>query len=98
VHWNVNGLFRITEATSSEVTAYFEPSSGQGQAAPDDVAPTWASSVEFAPGHLRAICLALVEQRTGVAFEQQWCETTLPTYRIPDPDVLLVGVENARTP
>lgn len=98
VHWNVNGLFRITEAIKGEVTAYFEPSSGARQVAPDEVVPAWVSGVEFTAGRLRATCLALMEVETGVAFERQWCETKLPTYRIPDPDVLLAGVANARTP
>ncbi|MDQ3579087.1 MAG: hypothetical protein M3443_16140 [Actinomycetota bacterium] len=67
-------------------------------AALDDVIPAWASSVDFGFAHLRATCLALVEAQTGVVFDRQWCDAKIPTYRIPDPDVLLVGVENARTP
>ena len=98
VHWNVNGLFRVTEAIKGTVTAYFEPSPGAGPVAPDDVVPAWASDIEFTAGPLRATCFALVEVETGVAFERQWCEATLPTYRVPDPDVLLTGVANARTP
>ncbi|MGX7824521.1 DUF6461 domain-containing protein [Actinokineospora sp. 24-640] len=91
VHWNANGLFRVTEAVNGAVTAYFEPGSGP---APDDVVPGWASSV----GSDRATCLALVEAETGVAFDRRWYEARLPTYRIPDPDELFAGVEDARTP
>jgi hypothetical protein len=96
VHWNVNGLFRITEAYDGKVTAYFEP--GAGSPAPDDMIPEWMFGIEFAPGQIRATCLALVEAQTGVAFDRQWLETKLPTYRIPDPDALLKDVEGARTP
>lgn len=98
VHWNANGLFRITEAIDGKVTASFEPTFDAEQAAPDDVIPTWASSVDFNPVRLRATCLAIVEARTGVTFDRRWCDDKLPTYRVPDPDELLTGVENARTP
>jgi len=39
-----------------------------------------------------------MEQQTGLAFDQQWLFTPLLTYRIPDPDALLKGVEHARLP
>ncbi|MFT7837352.1 hypothetical protein Q5530_14485 [Saccharothrix sp. BKS2] len=95
VHWNVNGLFRITEAAGSEVTAYFDPvrvDAGD----PGDLVPDWATAVPFEVGKLRATSLAVVEQRTGVAFDQAWLAARLPTYRIPDPDVLAGGVEGGR--
>jgi hypothetical protein len=42
VHWNGNGMFRITEARGGKVAAYFEPTFGTEPAAPDDVIPGWA--------------------------------------------------------
>ncbi|MCP2245725.1 DUF6461 domain-containing protein [Lentzea aerocolonigenes] len=98
VHWNANGMFRITEARGGKVTAYFEPTFGVEPAAPEDVMPEWAEGLELQPAELRAACLALVEQETGVAFEEEWLVKKLPTFRIPDPDELLRDVEGARTP
>lgn len=98
VHWNGNGMFRITEACGGKVVAYFEPTFGAQPAAPDDIIPEWAEGVELQPDELRAACLGLVEQQVGVAFEEEWLVKKLPTFRIPDPDELLRDVEGARTP
>jgi hypothetical protein len=98
VHWNVNGMFRITEARGGKVMAYFEPTLGVEPGAPDDVMPAWADGFELQPDELRAACLMLVEQQAGVAFEEEWLVMKLPTFRIPDPDELLRGVKDARTP
>lgn len=98
VHWNGNGMFRITEACGGKVTAYFEPTFGAQPAAPDDVIPEWATGLELHPDELRATCLALVQQRMGVAFEEEWLVKKLPTFRIPDVDELLKEVENDRMP
>ncbi|MDX8029384.1 DUF6461 domain-containing protein [Lentzea sp. BCCO 10_0856] len=98
VHWNGNGMFRITEAHAGTVTAYFEPTFGAQPAAPDDVIPEWGVGLQLQPDELRAACLALVEQQTDVAFDQEWLVKKLPTFRIPDPDELLREVEGSRTP
>lgn len=98
VHWNGNGMFRITEARSGKVTAYFEPTLGVEPASPDDVIPEWAEGLELQPDELRAACLALVQQHTGAAFEEEWLVMKLPTFPIPDPDELFRDVEGARTP
>jgi hypothetical protein len=98
VHWNANGMFRLTEARGGKVTAYFEPTFGTEPAAPDDVIPAWTEGLELQPDELRASCLALVQQQTGVAFEEQWLVMKLPTFPIPDPDELLRDVAGARTP
>ncbi|GGN19936.1 hypothetical protein GCM10011609_71350 [Lentzea pudingi] len=98
VHWNGNGMFRLVEARGGKVTAYFEPTFGTELAAPDDVIPAWAQGLELQPGELRAACLALVERQTEVAFEEEWLVKRLPTFRIPDPDELLRGVEGTRAP
>lgn len=98
VHWNGNGMFRITEARGGKVVAYFEPTFGTEPTAPDDIVPEWAAGLELQPDELRAACLALVEQQMGVAFEEEWLVKKLPTFPIPDPDELLRDVEGARTP
>jgi len=95
VHWNVNGLFRITAAEGGKVTASFDPMRVDVDD-PGDLVPGWAADVPFEVGKLRAASLAAAEERTGVAFDQAWLATKLPTYRIPDPEVLLEGVEGAR--
>lgn len=97
VHWNVNGLFRITEAADGKVTASFDPMRVNADD-PGDLVPSWAAEVPFEVGKLRAASLAVGERRTGVVFDQVWLTAKLPTYRIPDPDVLLEGVEGARMP
>ncbi|MEV1116136.1 DUF6461 domain-containing protein [Actinosynnema sp. NPDC049800] len=97
VHWNVNGLFRVTEAEDGTVTASFDPMRVDADDL-GDLVPAWAAEVPFAIGKLRATSLAAAGERTGVAFDQAWLATKLPTYRIPDPDVLLEGVEGARLP
>lgn len=98
VYWNANGMFRITEARGGKVTAYFEPTFGAQPAEPDDVVPEWAQGPELQPGELRPTCLALVEQQTSVAFEEEWLVKKLPAFRIPDPEELLRDVGGARTP
>ncbi|WP_158840539.1 DUF6461 domain-containing protein [Saccharothrix deserti] len=97
VHWNVNGLFRVTAAEGGKVTASFDPMRVDADD-PGDLVPRWAADGPFEIGKLRAASLAVAERRTGVAFDQAWTVAKLPTYRIPDPDVLLEGVESARTP
>lgn len=98
VHWNANGMFRLTEARGGKVSAYFEPTLGVQPVAPDDVVPPWAAGLRLQSGELRAACLAFVEQHADAAFEEEWLVKKLPTFRIPDPDELLRGVEGARTP
>jgi hypothetical protein len=39
-----------------------------------------------------------MEQQTGVSIDRRWLDAKLPTYRIPDPDILLADIENARRP
>jgi hypothetical protein len=100
VYWNVNAFGMLVEAIDGKVTAYFEslypiapepPQSGE-------VRPAWAVGPETEPGAAWPTCLALMQQQTGLAFDQRWLSTPLPTYGIPDPDELLKDVENARVP
>lgn len=95
VHWNANGMFRITEARGGTVTAYFEPTLGTEPAAPDDVIPEWAEGLELHPDELRAACFVLVEQQAGLVFGEEWLVKKLPTFRIPDPDEWLREIKDA---
>jgi hypothetical protein len=100
VYWNVNAFGILTQAINGRITAYFEslypiaPEPPQ----PGEIRPTWAMGQEIEPESAWRACLALMEQQTGLAFDPQWLNEPLPTYRIPDPDVMLSDVEGARTP
>lgn len=94
VHWNVNGAFQVVEAIDGKVMAFFDPMR-VGQNDPGEVQPAWLDDVEFLPGHHRTACLALVERQTGIVFEQEWLVKKLSTFRIPNVDELLRGVEGA---
>lgn len=98
VFWNVNGVFRIVQAVDGQVVAWFDPMYGGERVGPADLIPEWISGLSLQTGHLRAASLALIEQQTGLAFDRRLLNTRLPTYRIPDPDVMLNDVENARLP
>jgi hypothetical protein len=39
-----------------------------------------------------------LENQTGLMFDRRWLDTELPTYRVPDPDVLFKDVPHAREP
>ncbi|QQQ75475.1 hypothetical protein IOD16_30965 [Saccharothrix sp. 6-C] len=96
-HWNVNGLFRITAAEDGKVTASFDPMRVEADDL-GDLVPNWAAAVPLEVGKLRATSLAVAEQRTGVAFDQAWLASKLPTYRIPDPEVLLKQAAGPQAP
>ncbi|MGQ0776313.1 MAG: hypothetical protein ACT4NY_18115 [Pseudonocardiales bacterium] len=78
--------------------AFFEPLFVNNRDLSHSWRPAWVEDVEFQPGHVQAAALAVMEQQTGLSFERAWLGQPLPTYRIPDPDELLKGVENARLP
>jgi hypothetical protein len=98
VYWNVNAFGMLTEATDGRITAHFEslypiaPEPPQ----PGEVRPPWAIGEAVDVALAWQACLVLMEQQTGLAFEQAWLTGTLPTYRIPDVDALLKGVQGAR--
>ncbi|MFJ8965854.1 hypothetical protein ACIRG5_41340 [Lentzea sp. NPDC102401] len=97
VHWNVNGAFQVVEAIDGKIMAFFDPMR-VGENDPGEVQPAWLDDVSFQPGHHRTACLALVERQSGIVFEQEWLVKKLPTFRIPDVDELLRGVEGTQTP
>ncbi|MGH3759887.1 DUF6461 domain-containing protein [Actinophytocola sp.] len=98
VHWNVEGRWRIVQANDGQVTACFDVSMAADGMDTFDKLPAWLDDADLSDDSLDATCLAILEQQTGLAFEPSWLTVPLPTYRIPDPDVLLKDVENARLP
>lgn len=100
VYWNVNGMSNITQAENGRVIAYFDPLYVEEGEGPQDgeIYPEWIKGLTIDAGHVRSTALALVEQQTGLAFDRSWLDTALPTYRIPDPDVMLRNVDGAREP
>jgi len=97
-HTDVNGNSRIVQAIDGEIVAFFEPLFVNNRDLSHPRRPAWVEDVEFRPGHVQAAALAVMEQQTGLAFDRAWLDEPHPTYRIPDPDELLQGVENARLP
>lgn len=98
VHWSMSGSRRIVEAVSGKVTAFFNPFLIAEPGGMGDVVPDWVEDVVFDIDQPNASSFAAVELRTGVQVERAWFTEPLPTYRIPDPDVLLAGVADARVP
>lgn len=98
VHWSMSGNRRIVEAVSGKVTAFFNPFLIGEPGGMGDVVPDWVEDAVFDIDRPNATSFAAVELRTGVEVERAWFTEALPTYRIPDPDVLLAGVEGARAP
>lgn len=98
VYWTVEGRWRILEAEDGQVTAYFDVARAVYRTDPFDKLPSWIDEVDLSDENLDATCLAIMEQQTGAAFEPAWLQRDLPTYRTPDPDEMLKGVENARVP
>ena len=98
VHWSMSGNRRIVEAVSGKVTAFFNPFLIAEPGGMGDVVPDWVEGVVFDINQPNATSFAAVELRTGVVVERAWFTEPLPTYRIPDPDVLLADVEGARVP
>jgi hypothetical protein len=96
VYWNVNAFGLLTQAIDGKVAARFEalypiaPDPPQ----PNEIRPPWAVGPEPDVGLSWQICMALMEQQTGLAFDQQWLSDPRPTYRIPNPHWMLRDVEN----
>lgn len=90
VYWNVNAFGLLTQAVGSELTARFEslypfdPDPPQ----PGDIRPTWAVGDDVDPGLAWRVCLALMEQQTGVAVDPGWLARPRATFRIPEPHTL----------
>jgi hypothetical protein len=97
VYWSPSA-FQILEAKDGQVTASFDPNFIGLPAGANDLLPGWVGDNDFPLEHLRASCLAAMEQQTGLAFDRDWLDTKLPTYRIPDPDEMMKDVDTPRVP
>jgi hypothetical protein len=95
VYWSPSG-FQILEARNGQVTASFDPNFIGLPAGANDLLPGWVGDDDFPLEHLKASCLAAMEQQIGLAFDRAWLDTKLPTFRIPDPDEMLKDVAGAR--
>jgi hypothetical protein len=99
VYWNANAFGMLTQAIGGTVTASFEflyPLAPE--AYPPEIRPDWAIGPEIEPNLARQACFALLEQQTGLRFDRDWLTEMRPTFRIPDPDVMLRDVPGARQP
>lgn len=96
VFWNINAAGMVTQAVDGVVVAYFEslfsiwPEPRGG-----DRRPEWAIGPEAESGIAWQVCMAQLEQQTGVVVERQWLTEPFPTYRIPEPYWLYRDVEGA---
>lgn len=97
-YWSMSGVSRMTEAMAGKVTAHFDPFAVGYSGGMGDLQPDWIEDASFDLDRPNASCLAAVELRTGIEVKAEWFGRELPTYRIPDPDIMLKGVENAREP
>lgn len=97
VYWSP-AAFQILQARDGQVTARFDPNFIGLPAGANDRLPGWVGDDDFPLEHLKAACLAAMEAQTGLAFDRGWLDTELPTFRVPDPEVLLKSVDNAREP
>lgn len=96
VYWSPSAS-GILEAVNGAVTAYFDPVLFD-PGSKFDVYPAWAHESEMEIRILRAVSLAYMERQSGLEFDRTWLGEKLPTYRIPDPDLMLNGVDGARLP
>ncbi|WP_133847454.1 DUF6461 domain-containing protein [Labedaea rhizosphaerae] len=97
VYWNRHGHAYVTEAQDGKITAYFEPLFADTRPGAGAIHPDWLSS-DFDIEHYKAASLAAMEERTRISFDRFWLTLKAPTYRIPNPDVLLRDVPGARLP
>jgi uncharacterized protein DUF6461 len=91
LYWNVNAFGLVIEAVGGALTAHFEHLYPFLPEAADqwDLRPEWAIGPRVDVESARAVCMALLEQRTGVVVEPEWLGQPRPAYQVPDPDVFL---------
>lgn len=87
VYWDVDGVGVLTQAVDGQVTARFDrlaplaPHEGASEVRPD-----WAIGESVGSAVAPRVCLALMQQRTGVAFEPMWLNQPHPTFLVPEQD------------
>lgn len=92
VYWSPVAT-RIVEAVKGELVADFEPLLAASLTGDGDLQPAWTSEIVFTTETLEAEMMEAMEQRTGLAFDPNWLEFELTTFRIPDPRTLQEEVE-----
>ncbi|SDD98537.1 DUF6461 domain-containing protein [Actinokineospora iranica] len=95
---NDNGASKLVQAIDGRITAYLEPLFADEPQQIGEIRPAWIGGVGIDTETLWATCFALLEEQTGLAFDPDWFNTKLPTYRIPDPYNLFKDVEGADVP
>jgi hypothetical protein len=96
VFWNINGAYSIVQAINGTVTASFDPLLAGPDPWPGWIYPEWLDLDDFSTDEIRPVCLAYLENQTGVSFDQTLLNDPRSTYGIPDPDSMLKDIENAR--
>ncbi|MFL6119095.1 hypothetical protein [Actinophytocola sp.] len=96
VTWNVNGAGMVTQAVDGTIVARFESLfSFEPEPRGDERRPGWAIGPRVDPDLAWQVCMAQLEQRTGVEVEERWLREPHPTFRIPEPYSLYRDVEGA---
>ncbi len=96
VYWNIHAAGFVTEAIDGVVTARFESLYPIApEARPSERRPEWAIGPDVEADVAWQVCMALLEQRTGVEVRREWLTEPLPTYRIPEPYGLYADVDGA---
>ena len=96
VNWNIHAAGMVTQADDGVVVAHFESLfSIEPEPRGGDRRPEWAIGPRVEPGIAWQVCMAQLEQQTGVVVERQWLTEPYPTYRIPEPYWLYRDVEGA---
>lgn len=96
VNWNVNAAGMVTHAVDGQVIARFESVfSIEPEPRGGDRRPAWAIGPRVDPRLAWQVCMAQLEQQTGVEVEERLLHEPAPTYRIPEPYWLYRDVEGA---
>lgn len=86
VNWNIHAAGMVTQAIDGAIVAHFEalypfhPKTEEWERR-----PPWAVGPEVDVNVAWPVCMAHLEQQTGVAVEERWLTEAHPTYRIPMP-------------
>jgi hypothetical protein len=75
---------RIAAAIDGRVTSYVEIYAANSPYV-GEPAPSWIIDLTVELEHLRSTALALLEQQTGLSFNQHWLKDRRPTIRFPTP-------------
>ncbi|MFI7673305.1 hypothetical protein [Actinophytocola sp. NPDC049390] len=96
VYWNIHAAGMVTQAIDARVTAQFEPLYPMApDVQPGERRPDWAIGPQVALGLARQVCMAQLEQQTGVEVRKEWLVEPLPTFLMPEPYGLYTDVDGA---